>query len=98
VQKGAGTALGSVIAEGDFRRTVPDSFKRSSNEHRSNEHPPLPPHPLGQIRNNPPVWAELLHIGRSLFASQFSVEVKLQISRSHIFTIQLLVLLEYVVM
>ena len=28
MQKGAGMALGSVIAEGDFRRAVPDSFKR----------------------------------------------------------------------
>jgi len=28
VQKGAGKALGSVIAEGDFRRAFPDSFKR----------------------------------------------------------------------
>jgi len=28
VQKGAGKALGSVIAEGDFRRAVPGSFKR----------------------------------------------------------------------
>ena len=27
VQKGAGKALGSVIAEGDFRRVFPDSFK-----------------------------------------------------------------------
>ena len=28
VQKGARRALGSVIAEGDFRRASPDSFKR----------------------------------------------------------------------
>jgi len=28
VQKGAGKALGSVIAEGDFRRAFPGSFKR----------------------------------------------------------------------
>ena len=28
VQKGAGKALGSVIAEGDFRRAFPCSFKR----------------------------------------------------------------------
>jgi len=28
VQKGAGKALGSVIAEGDFRQAFPDSFKR----------------------------------------------------------------------
>jgi len=28
VQKGAGKALGSVIAEGDFRRAFPDSFPR----------------------------------------------------------------------
>jgi len=28
VQKGAGKALGSVIAEGDFRRAVPGSFKQ----------------------------------------------------------------------
>jgi len=28
VQKGAGKALGSVIAEGDFWRAFPDSFKR----------------------------------------------------------------------
>ena len=28
VQKGAGKALGSVIAEGEFRRAFPDSFKR----------------------------------------------------------------------
>ena len=28
VQKGAGKALGSVIAEGDFRRAFPDSFQR----------------------------------------------------------------------
>jgi len=46
--------------------------------------PPLPPHPLGQIRNNPQAWAELLNIGRSLFASQFSVWMKSQISLSRI--------------
>ena len=28
MQKGAGKALGSVIAEGDFRRAFSDSFKR----------------------------------------------------------------------
>jgi len=28
VQKETGKALGSVIAEGDFRRAFPDSFKR----------------------------------------------------------------------
>ena len=28
VQKGAGKVLGSVIAEGDFRRAFPGSFKR----------------------------------------------------------------------
>ena len=29
------------------------------------------------------MWAELLHIGRSLFASQFSVEIKSHVSVSH---------------
>jgi len=38
--------------------------------------------PLVQIRNDPPVKAELLHIGRNLFASQFSVLMKSQVSHT----------------
>jgi len=44
--------------------------------------PPLPHTPLGQIRYYPQVWAELLQIGQSLIASQFSFWMKSQVSHA----------------
>jgi len=38
--------------------------------------------PLVQIRNDPPVKVEFLHIGRNLFASQLSVQMKSQVSHA----------------
>jgi len=49
----------------------------------SKSHPHSPHTPLGQIRNYLQVWAELLHIGRSLFASQIPHAAWLWALRAH---------------
>jgi len=57
-----------TFAFGDFRRKgLPSTLTQACARKASATHP------LGQIRNHPPSWVELLHIRRSLVTSQFSV-------------------------
>ena len=78
--KESGKAL-PKIAFGDYlTQGLPSSLLHSGLCSKSLPHSPHTP--LGQIRNNPPILAELLHIGRSLFASQFSVRTKSQVSHA----------------